>query len=212
MQLTIFGATGGTGRELVEAALSAGHEVTAVVRDPARLPLRHERLRVERSDVFDPEAIAPLVKGGDAVVSALGARPKDDVTVCSRATRSIVAAMRTAGARRLLVVSASPVLEGGDTGDRLLYRTLAKPILKAALRKVYADMALMEEEVASSGLDWTIVRPPRLSDKARTGRYRTARDRNLPGGYSLSRADLADAILRLLPDPATIRTGLGIAY
>lgn len=211
MRLTIFGATGRTGRELVEQALAAGHEVTAAVRNPGGLPLQHERLRVARADVFDPAAIAPLVEGRDAVVSALGARPSDDVTICSRATRSIAEAMRVVGVRRIVVVSASPVSPGG-AGDRFLYRTFAKPVLKAILRKAYADMAVMEDQLARSGLDWTIVRPPRLTDKGRTGRYRTARDRNVPGGYTLSRSDLADAILRLLPDTSAVRAAIGIGY
>jgi putative NADH-flavin reductase len=212
MRLTIFGATGGTGRQLVRQALDAGHEVTAVVRDPARLDIRHQRLDIVRADVLDPASIKPAVASGDAVVSALGARSRrDPVKICSAGTASILEAMHATGARRLVVVSATPV-GPDDQGDRFLYRRIAKPLLRSFLRAVYADMARMEQAVRRSGLDWTILRPPRLTDRPRTGRYRTAIDRGVPGGYFISRADLADAILTLLEDRRTFGAAVAIGY
>jgi hypothetical protein len=114
-------------------------------------------------------------------------------------------------AARLVVVSAAPVSDDLK-GTTLPYRRLARPLLWALFRSAYADGARMEEEVAGSGLDWTILRPPRLTDKPRTGRYRLAVNGNLRRGDVISRADLADAILRLLDDPDAVKASVGIAY
>ncbi|WP_020574677.1 NAD(P)-dependent oxidoreductase [Actinopolymorpha alba] len=211
MRLTIFGATGGTGRQLVERALADGHEVTAVARKPENFPLVNEHLRVVRGDVLDSASVEAAVKGADAVLSALGPRSRKDPPVCGPGVANILAAMTSAGIRRFVGISAAPV-PVHDPGDRLLYRLTAKKILRALLKDAYADMARMEDEARRSGLDWTIVRPPALNDKPASGRYRTALGRNLPGGYFISRADLAAEMLRSLKDPQTIGTTVGIAY
>lgn len=124
--------------------------------------------------------------------------------------RHIIQAMYSADVTRLVAVSAAPLSR--DDGDTLPSRLLLKPLLLALLRPVYADMARMEEEIRASSLDWTIVRPPRLTDKPATGRYRTAIDRSVRRGYTISRADLAGAIIALLDDPATIHAAVGIGY
>jgi putative NADH-flavin reductase len=212
MQLTIFGASGGTGRRLVEQALAAGHTVTAVVRDPARLPVRHDRLKLVAADVLDPEAITPAVADADAVLSALGPRSsRNRSSITSAGTASILAAMRTAGSSRLVVVSAAPVASD-DHGTTLPYRLLVKPLLRGLLGGLYADLAVMEETVRRSGLAWTILRPPQLTDGPRTGSYRQATDANLRGGYRISRADLADAILAALEDPDSVKATITIGY
>ena len=212
MKLVVFGATGGTGGRVVEQALEAGHEVTAVVRNPARLDVRHERLRVVEADVFEPAQIEPALAGSDAAISALGSRSlRRPTRVCSAGTGSILEAMQKAGVRRFVVVSAAPIA-GYDKDDQPLYRFVVRPLLWTIFRRVYEDMALMEEEVRRSDADWTIFRPPRLTDKPRTGRYRTALGRNVPGGNSISRADLADAILHRLEDPDSVRTAIGVGY
>jgi putative NADH-flavin reductase len=208
MRLAVFGATGGTGRQLVEQALAQGHEVTAVVRDPARLPVEHSRLRVVQADVFDPASIKPALEGTDAVLSALGPPPPpraDDVTVCSRAVRSILQAMLDAGVRRIVVVSGA-----WDPGDGALHRVLLRPLLHRVFGRLYADVALMEAQLQDSSTEWTIFRPPLLTNGPLSGRYRTMLGRNA-SGFRVSRADLADAMLRSLEDAATVRTTVGIA-
>jgi len=212
VRLTIFGASGATGRQVVEQALGAGHDVTAVVRDPAKLPLRHRRLSVVVADVLDPAAIEPAVAGADAVVSALGPRSdRNRSSIISAGTASILDAMREAGTSRLVVISAAPVA-GDDHGTTLLDRLLARPLLRALLGGLYADMAAMEEATRRSGTDWTIMRPPWLSGGPRTGAYRQARDANLRRGYRISRADLADAILASLRDPDAVKATIAVAY
>jgi putative NADH-flavin reductase len=211
MKLTIFGSTGGTGAQLVQQALAAGHDVTAVARNPARVELRHDHLRVLRGDVLDAASVEEAVRGQDAVASCIGNTTRETpVTLYSAGTGTILGAMRTGDIRRFICISANPLVVGN--GDVLLDRLVLKPIVRAIFRAPYADLARMEEEVRRSGLDWTIVRPPRLTDKPHTGRYRLAYDRNLPRGRSIARADLADAMLKLLDDPKSSRMAVAVAY
>jgi putative NADH-flavin reductase len=221
MRLTIFGATGRIGRELVSQALAAGHEVTAVVRDPGRLPagtVRH--LRVDFANP-DPDALRDAVLGADAVLSALGPTSAGDAGVASRATAAISQAMLAAGGRRLVVVSAAPVgpvrVPGPDRevqpdpGDDTLTRLVLGPILRRIFRAQYADLARMEQGLRSGGLAWTSIRPPRLTDGALTGAYRTAVGRNLIHGRQISRADVAHLMLAVLDRPETVGETVGIA-
>jgi putative NADH-flavin reductase len=210
MRLTIFGATGGTGTCLVRQAVAAGHEVTAVVRDPARLAVpASPRLHAVTADVLDPASIVTSVGGVDAVVSAIGPRTGGRTTISQDSVHSIIQAMGKAGTRRLITVSGSIV---ADEGDGLVLRYLLKPLARATqLRYVCADMRRAEAEVRDSQLDWTIMRPPRLTDRPATGRYRTAIDRNPPRAFSLPRADLAAYILGLLSDPSSVHRAIGIA-
>jgi putative NADH-flavin reductase len=210
VKLTIFGATGGTGICITEQALSAGHEVTVVVRDPARLSISpHSRLHVVIADVMDPDAITPAVAGADAVLTAVGPRGAGPTTVIQDSVGSIIAAMQKSGVRRLLALSGSIV---ADEGESFYLRYLIKPLARRTfLRHVCADMRAAETEVAASELDWTILRPPRLTAKAATGTYRIAVDRNLPHGFTVPRADLAACMLALIEDPASLRALIGIA-
>jgi putative NADH-flavin reductase len=210
MKLTVFGATGGTGKEVVRQALDAGHQVAAVVRDPARLPISHSALEVVTADVTDPESLRPALAGREAVISALGPRGKKEVGIASRALRSIVRAMEANDVRRLVVISAVPVGPVPE-GEMFLYRSVALPLLRRILRDVYADLAAMEEEVRRSAVEWTIVRPPRLTDKPLTGSYRRVVGGNVPRGYTISRADVAHAMLAVLDDPATVKQAVGVA-
>ncbi|MGO4460616.1 NAD(P)-dependent oxidoreductase [Streptomyces sp. M-16] len=215
MELTVFGATGGVGREVVRQALAAGHGVTAVVRDPARLDVPpHERLRVAVvADLTDEDALVPVLAGRDAVVSALGAAGNKQARlrpVTGPALRAVVSAMDRAGVTRLSAVSAAPL--GPDSpGDGLFLRAVLYPVLRRALRDLYADLAVMEDTLRASGLRWTVVRPPRLLDRPHTGRYRRALDANVPGGKVIARADVADALLSTLTDPSTECHAVGVA-
>ncbi|MCP2256578.1 putative NADH-flavin reductase [Streptoalloteichus tenebrarius] len=208
MKLTVFGASGGTGQAFVRQALTAGHEVTAVVRAWSRLPLDHPALSVVVADVFDPSSLASALSGADAVVSALGPRGRKDTTrVCSTAIRSILTAMADADVRRIVAVSAQPVLRTG-AGEPLWFRATVLPIVRAVFREVYVDLELMERALSASTAEWTVLRPPYLTDKPAVG-YRTALEASVPGG-SLSRADLAHAMLDVLNDPTTVRHALGV--
>ncbi|MFC4533935.1 NAD(P)-dependent oxidoreductase [Sphaerisporangium dianthi] len=211
MKITVFGATGRTGREVVRQALDAGHQVTAVVRDPARLPISHSALEVITADVTSPDALRPALAGRDAAISALGPNGRKDVGIASAALSAIVRAMEANDVRRLVVVSAVPVGPIPD-GEPFLYRTVVLPLLKRVLRDGYADLRAMEDEVRHSPLEWTIVRPPRLTGKPLTGKYRRVVGGNVPRGRSICRADLAQAMLACTDDPATVKQPVGVAY
>jgi putative NADH-flavin reductase len=220
MKLTICAATGGIGRHVLDQAVAAGHDVTAVARHPEALPAS---VRTVTADLSAPDmaALESAVDSADAVLSGLGPRTRADAGIASRGTQAIIDAMQAKGARRVVVVSAAPigtVASPGrpkppkhDPGDGFFMRHLFAHIAKTAFRAHYVDLALMEDALQSSGLDWTIVRPPRLSDGPLTGTYRTALGRNLRGGFRVSRADVADLMLRVIDDPETIKEVIGIA-
>ncbi|NUO98780.1 MAG: SDR family oxidoreductase [Nonomuraea sp.] len=211
MRLTVFGATGGTGLQLLRQALDLTHEVTAVVRDPAKLPAElRDRVEAVTADVMDPDAVAPAVKDRDAVLVALGARGRGPTTVHSGSMRAIGQAMERTGTRRILLVSASGLV--ADSGDGLLVRYVLKPlVVQPMFRNSYTDLAVAERLLRATGLDWTIVRPSRLTDAGRTGRYRTARDVNVRGGFSTSRADLAHCMLSLIDDRTSVGHVVSVA-
>lgn len=220
MKLTIFAATGGVGRHLLDQALAAGYDVTAVVRNPRALPAG---VRVVTADlaVASPADLEPAVAGADAALSGLGPRSRADAGIASRGTLAIVGAMRATGVQRVVVVSAAPVgtvASPGrphpphhDPGDGPVTRYVAMPLVKAVFRPVYDDLALMEDALRDSGLDWTVVRPPRLTDRPATGTYRTALGRNLRGGLLVSRADVAHCMLAALDRPETVGQAVGVA-
>ncbi len=220
MNITVIAATGGIGRQILRQAVAAGHDVTAVVRDPARLS---EQVRTVTADLSTagPAVLGSAVEGADAVLSGLGARSSKEAGVAWRGTRAVATAMAEAGVRRIVVVSAAPIGTVAlpdrprppkhDPGDGFFMRNLGAPLTRLFLREHYADLALMEEELRESGLDWTIVRPPRLTDRPLTGTYRTAYERNVRGGTLVSRADVAHCMLRALEQPETVRHTLGIA-
>ncbi|KOV62429.1 NAD(P)-dependent oxidoreductase [Streptomyces sp. MMG1121] len=210
MKLTVFGATGGIGREVVRQALDAGHEVTAVVRDPAGLGVTGDRLQVVRADLTDSEDLRAAVRGRDAVLSGLGPRSRKDAGIATRLTRTVLRAMEAEGVRRLLVVSAGPVGPAPED-DGPLDRGM-RGLVSAILKDVYADLRAMEAELSRSSTDWTSVRPPRLQDKPLTGRYRTAVGGFPRRGRFIARADVAHAMLSMIDDEGTVKQGVGVAY
>jgi putative NADH-flavin reductase len=161
------------------------------------------------------------VDGADAILSALGARTSAEAGVAWRGTQGLIKAARLTGVRRLIVVSAAPIgtvpspdrphPPRHDPGDGFFMRHLGAAFARTAFRTHYADLARMEDVVRASGLDWTLSRPPKLTDGLLTGRYRTELDRNVRGGFSISRADVAHHMLRCLDLPETIGHTVGLA-
>ncbi|QDQ13142.1 NAD(P)-dependent oxidoreductase [Streptomyces spectabilis] len=212
MRITVFGASGGIGGEIVRQGLAAGHEVTAVVRDPARLTAAGDRLEVVRSDLTDAEELREAVAGRDAVLSGLGARGNADARagVATRLTVPVLRAMEAVGVRRLLLVSAAPLGRAAERDPLVDRATMA--VVSRVFRAVYADLRAMEGELARSATDWTSVRPPRLLDQPLTGTYRTAVGHNPRSARQIGRADVAHAMLTMIDDPATVKQGVGVAY
>ncbi|KZB81742.1 NAD(P)-dependent oxidoreductase [Amycolatopsis regifaucium] len=208
MKLTVFGATGGVGTEVVKQALAAGRHVTAVVRDPSRLEVEDELLEVVVAELSEHGALTEAVSGRDVVISALGARERRPTTVVTDGAHAALAALRSAGGRRLLLVSASgPFVDG----DGFFTGNVVKPILGKVLRHPFADMVAAERIVRASELDWTIVRPPRLLNGPHTGVIAARTDGNVRGGFSINRADVADYLLRAASDDSLIRQTVSIA-
>jgi putative NADH-flavin reductase len=203
MKLTVFGATGRTGRELVRQALGRGHDVRAVVRDPAGLPLRNPRLTVDVADVRDPRSVLPSVADADAVLSALGPRRGGPATIMADGALAVSQAMKAAGVRRIVAVSAAPVPPPTEL-DPVLYRRVVRPLLWRFFGDAYRGLMEMERVLIDSGLDWTALRPPYLTSAPRDGRYRLSLEEDERATGAVSRANLADAMLRCLDEPDTI--------
>lgn len=209
MQVVVFGATGGTGRELVKQALGHGHSVRAFVRDPERLKVIHHRLEVVTGDALDAKAVAAAVEGQDAVLSALGTNERKPNTILSDAIRNLLAAMEAHGPRRLLFVSSLGV---GETKGQLgpIYNYVLLPTL---LKHIFADKETAESLIRDSALEWTIARPGRLTNGWLTGKYRAA-----PGAAKgrlfpkIARADVADFMLNALERKLFIRETPGLTY
>ena len=208
MHVVVAGASGATGAHVVERAVAAGHQVTALVRDTSsyRAP---RGIEVRQAQVVaDPELSLP--SDTDAVISSLGpgaGRPPQPV--CAPGTANLVAALGALGGRRrLLVVSASPVHTGGQ-GEPLWYRGLVRPLVHRLAREMYADIAAMEQVVRGAGpdVDWTIVRPGYLTDAGPTD-YTLLPERNAT--TTACRVDLADALVRLVVDDSAVGRSFGV--
>ncbi|WP_271411504.1 NAD(P)-dependent oxidoreductase [Pseudomonas sp. Q1-7] len=211
MNVVVFGATGSTGRLVVESALSAGHLVTAFVRDPKRINLTHPNLRIVEGDAMDPASVASAVRGSDAVICTLGVIPqaKEDlgrrqigVPVCSVGTRNILAAM-SQGTGRIIVESSVSVGESYRTGS-----FGAGFIVKLALKEVMADKEKQEAAVRESDCDWTIVRPAALTNKPARGNLQSGTDLRWNITSTATRADVAEYMVRILDDATTYRKAI----
>lgn len=197
MKLTIFGSTGGTGQQVVTQALSQGHELTVLVRNPDKLRQREKILHVIQGDVMDLAQVKHAIQGQDGVLCNLGSPPADQNGVRTKGTENIISAMEQTGTKRLVCQSALGV---GDSRTLLPfhYTYLIVPLF---LRHVFADHATQEKLIKKSGLDWVIVRPAILTDEEQTGSYQYDISANIKTiSLKISRADVADFMLRQLTD------------
>jgi len=195
MKIAVFGATGGTGRQVVEQALAAGHQVTALARNPSKLMLANANLTVVTGNVLNAANVEETLQGADAVVVSLGNTESNPDYIVSLGTQVIVAAMQRMGApRRIVVVSSLGV---GDSKDQVPFAF--KLLMKSVLRKPMEDKERQEALVKASDLDWTIVRPGGLTNGPATGRYQSGLDTKIGAGQ-VSRADVAAFVLKQLTD------------
>jgi uncharacterized protein YbjT (DUF2867 family) len=207
-KVAVFGATGGIGRHLVDLALESGFEVVALVRDASRLD-ENPRLQVHVGDMFDEDVVRRTVRGADAVFCALGAPAFSRSEVRSEGTKNIVHAMQEEGVRRLVCVSVLGAHESRE-GLPFFLRYVFFPFY---LRRPVAEHELQERIIEESDLDWTIVRPPFLTDDAVTGSYAHGFGNDEPGlTLKISRADVADFMLRQLGSDDYLHQAAGISY
>jgi len=196
VRILIAGASGRTGHLLTRLALERGHEVTAFVRDKARMHAAEaEALHVVEGDVLEPDTLRSAIRGHDAIASVVAPRPRRDGRVYVEGTRNLANAAVAAGVRRFVVVSA----EGAGVARHrvpLGYRLVMRIPVVARL---YPDIAQMERELAArTDLDWTIVAPPVLTNRSGSARFRVSTDAAVSGGLWLPRADLAAFLLETI--------------
>ncbi len=186
-KLIVFGASGGTGRRLVEQALEKEYEVTAFVRQAGSFPGPHPRLRLVVGDVRNVQAVSEAIGGQDLILSALGPSFKTE-PVCEEGTRAILAGMQVRGVQRLVALSAY----GAADTHHGLYSWVTWTMLSAKMQ----DKERMEALIRASHTDWTLIRPPALTNGPRTGKYQTGLDVPISLASNISRADVADFMLR----------------
>ena len=207
MKVIVFGATGSIGGQVVEQALSQGHVVGAFTRDPEKLDVEHSNLRVFKGDVMDAPSVEKAMRDQEVVLCSLGAGRKGIVR--SEGTRNIVRAMQEIGVRRLICQTTLGV---GDSQDNLNF--FWKYIMFGALlRPAYEDHVLQEDYVKQSGLDWVLVRPGAFTDGGYTGEYRhgfASTDKSIK--LKISRADVADFMLRQITDDTYLHQTPGVSY
>lgn len=210
MKILIIGATGGTGKAIVKHALDQGHAVTAFVRNPAKMTITHEELVVVKGNVLDYDSVDHAVQGHHAVISALGHKHfflKN--TILSDGTKNIIRAMEKHKVKRLIFESSLGV---GDSRGKLgLYYTLF--VIPFIIFFYYKDKELAERYIMESSLDWTIVRPGQLTNGKKRGVYREGLNvGNWFSSVSISRADVADFMLKQLTDNSYLKKTPGVAY
>ena len=206
----VFGASGGTGIEVVEQALEAGHHVTAILRYPEKFSIRHEQLRIVQGDVLNPQTFEHLFFGIDIVVSCLGSRNREPTTIYSQGVTNILTEMQKVNVTRIICLSAGAVVVPPNAS--FFMKFIIKNILQRLFKYSYVDMLKMENILKHSELNWTVIRPPRLLKGDKTGKYRTSTTDYLPGMSSLTRADLAHYIIHHLEDENTFKNTVEISY
>lgn len=205
-RVLIIGATGPTGLRLVEESLVRGHAVTALVRRPEALGTLRDRVTVVQGDVLDPAPVSLAVTGAEAVLCALGPNRDSPSTLCSQGTSLLLSAMETQGVRRLVCITGALI---GHPDNRLgwLYR-----LMRHAVRDTIQDRQLQEKLILGSTLDWTLVRPPRLSNGPARDIWRAGEDVRIGTMAHIGRADLARFMVQQVEDPSFIRRAVTVAY
>lgn len=205
MKVVVLGATGGIGLEIVRQAIEHGHSVTAFVRSPERLKPFQNRIAVKQGNLLNSSELEQAIEGHDAVLSGFGPRvpiAKSDANLLRDFAVALTNAMQRSGVRRVVVVSTAFLFKDSILPPTYLFGRLSFP-------GVVIDAAAMERTFSGSGLDWTIVRPPQLTDKPYTGKYRV-REGHLPRfGFNISRSDVADFFVKTAEDGASVGKIIG---
>jgi putative NADH-flavin reductase len=209
-KIIVFGATGGTGKLVVEQALQAGHHVTVIVRKPETFSLKHERLEILKGDVFQSYTFENALKSIDVVVSCLGIQKREATTIYSDGVTNIMKAMRKNNVSRIICLSAGAVIV--PPKGSMMTKFFIKNILQKLFGHLYSDMVTMEKILKESSLDFTIVRPPWLRDTKRTGQYRVAINEHLDNPTKISRADLADYIINNFANERIFKSTVELSY
>jgi putative NADH-flavin reductase len=209
-KIIVFGATGGTGKLVVEQALESGYQVTVIVRNPFVVTLRHRQLNIIKGDVLQLNTFEEAMDGHDVVVSCVGTRQRGPTNVYSKGISNIMKAMQGKNINRLICLSAIAVIVPPKSSRVMKF--VIKNILQRLFGPMYADMLIMEKILSKSNLNWTVIRPSWLWNTQHTGKYRTTINEHLPNPSKISRADLADYIITHLTDENTFKSRVEISY
>ncbi|HEY1869924.1 MAG TPA: SDR family oxidoreductase [Chitinophagaceae bacterium] len=209
MNLIVFGATGRSGKHVVRQALDKGYFVTAVARDPSKLDITHAHLKIIQGDVLQLRSFINAMQNQDAVVSTLGSDDSKPTMLYSEGMNNIITAMQRYSVKRILCISASAV----KTSPKLnVFIQLATKVLQRILKNPYRDILRMEHLLKQTDLEWTVVRPPRLTDGGLKNNYRFAVNDWLPNCIRISRADLAHFMLQHICSNNIYRSIVEVAY
>jgi putative NADH-flavin reductase len=213
MNIAIFGASGATGRFLTSHCLAAGHQVTALLRTPEKHAQRN-RVHVVQGSAFDPAAVREAIEGADAVLSALGARsPLRNENVLPRAVPLIVEAMEQTGVRRIIVLGSAGALPTALDNQPAYRRWIVENIINRTLLKwPVAEQVSQYAILSHSDLDWTMVMPPMLTNGPARGTYRIDGEALPRNGSRISRADVADFMMKQLDNPQWVRKGVYLSW
>lgn len=210
MKIAVFGATGKTGMQIVEQALAQGHEVKAFVRDPQKMTIRDDKLESVQGDVLEPTSVETAIEGVDAVLVALGAKPDTKATMMTEGTKNIVNATKKHKVKKLIVEGSYPM--SGSPESMEFLKGVMSPEQIAQVRPLIDDKAGQERVTKESGLDWVIVRPLMLTDGAKTGNYRIGESLEVKPGNNISRADVADFMLKQLTSDEWLGKTVIVSY
>ena len=206
MKLAILGASGMTGKQLIEQALAAGHTVIALARSPEKILFDDPRVIKRQADAFNEASVVDALEGADAVITTVGKRDLRDkrINLSTAAHVGVIAGMRKHNCRRLLVISSTGAA-------RIKRKGLRRNIYLFLRRKYYLDMYEMEQQVMDSGLDVTMLRAPMLFDGPVAAQYRVIEDETYPNGIKISRADVAHFLIKELTVNAWVNRVIAIA-
>ena len=213
MNIAIFGASGATGTLLTQRSLSAGHEVTALLRTPEKFTLR-DRIRLIHGNAFDPSAVRQTIEGAEVVFSALGASsPFKKEDVLERAVPAIITAMQQTAVRRIIVLGSAGALPTALDKQPPWRRWIVQNIVyKTFLKRPVASQISQYADLSASSLDWTMVMPPMLTNTPAHGTYRIDGEALPRNGSRISRADVADFMMLQIDNPQWIKKGVYIAW
>jgi putative NADH-flavin reductase len=208
-RICIFGASGATGLALTQQAVARGHDVTAFVRSEAAKEKLPSGVTVVVGSLLDRGDVARTVTGADAVLCAIGPRPASPEPFCAAATRNIIEAMIAQGVRRLVCLTGAMI---GDYPHLSWFMRRMRNSYQKQQPALARDRAEQEQFVAASGLNWTVVKPARLTNGAARGRIRSGEALKVGAFSSISRADLARFMLDEVESPAYVGKRVVVRY
>jgi putative NADH-flavin reductase len=212
MKILVFGATGGTGKLVVQQALENGYNVTAFVRDPLKMQITHPDLDIVQGDVMIPATIDKVMKGHDAVICCLGLPANKPGNLRSKGTQHILDSMQQFGVNRFICQTSL----GYADGEKILANTsfvFRKIIVPFLLKKTFMEHERQENIIKQTNLSWTIARPGNMTNGKLTGNYKAGFDSNDRSvKVKISRADTAHFMLQQLHSNDHVRQAVGLSY